>query len=296
MRLTTSSLLPFLARAVYAWAPPAYPDYQLVWSDAFYGGPGQLPNETNWNILNTNLGVNNELQTYRRDRRNVQISGGRTMQLVPWRDETLGWTSGRVESKYVFVPQPGKKTMAEAMIRFGSYPADNKQGMWPAFWLLGDAIRHGTGWPACGELDIMEMVNGLLTGYGTIHCNVYPGGVCNEPTGRGGSVAMPSQEWNRWRIVWDRTTEDWLSETITWFMNDEQFFQVRGDQINNHEVWSTLTAKPLYFILNVAVGGTWPGYPNDKTKDGYGAMMEVAYVAQYATAEHNATEPQTKTC
>ncbi|KAL1842341.1 hypothetical protein VTJ49DRAFT_5509 [Mycothermus thermophilus] len=282
MRLTTSlSLLPFLTRAVSAWPAPSYPDYQLVWAETFPGPSAALPNEANWHIIDTNLGVNAELQTYRRNTRNVQTSGGGTLQLVPWRDGELGWTSGRVESKYVFVPQPGRRTMAEAAIRFGGNPVHTKQGMWPAFWVLGDAIRHGTGWPGCGELDIMETVNGKLTGYGTIHCHVFPGGICNEPTGRGGSVPIPSQEWQRWRIVWDRTSTGWRSETITWFLNDQQFFQLRGDEINDHEVWSSLTAKPLYFILNVAVGGNWPGYPDGNTLDGYGAMMEVGYVAQY---------------
>jgi hypothetical protein len=128
--------------------------------------------------------------------------------------------------------------------------------------------------------------------------------VCNEPNGRGATVPIPSQDWQRWRIVWDRTTGDWRSETITWFMNDRQFHQVRGDQINDQTIWASLTAKPLFFILNVAVGGNWvsaplfthtamisvlicdvvqPGYPNDRTIGGYGAMMEVGYVAQYSS-------------
>lgn len=86
---------------------------------------------------------------------------------------------------------------------------------------------------------------------------VYPGGVCNEPTGRGASVSIANQDWQRWRIVWDRTSGDWRSQSITWFMNDRQFHQVRGDQLNNQGVWESLTAKPLFFILNVAVGGNW---------------------------------------
>ncbi len=173
MRLTTTTsstllhlLLPSLASA---WDPPSYSGYSLVWADAFGGASGQLPNENNWNIINANLGVNNELQTYVRNARQVQTSGGTTLQLVPWHDGS-SWTSGRVESKYTFTPAAGRRTMAEAIIRFGSNPIANKQGIWPAFWLLGDSIRHGTSWPACGELDILETVDGLLTGYGTVHC------------------------------------------------------------------------------------------------------------------------------
>jgi beta-glucanase (GH16 family) len=276
------SVLPILGTSVSAWDAPGYDGYRLVWAETFAGPSNGLPNENNWNIIDRNLGVNNELQTYRRDPRNAQTSGGKTLQLVPWQDGS-DWTSGRLESKYTFTPQAGKRTMAEAQIRFGGNNIDTKQGIWPAFWLLGDSIRSGTAWPGCGELDIMETVNGQLTGYGTIHCHVYPGGVCNEPSGRGGTVPMPNQDWQRWRIVWDRTSGDWRSQSITWFMNDRQFHQVRGDQLNDEGVWATLTAKPLFFILNVAVGGNWPGYPNGNTLDGYGAMMEVGYVAQYTS-------------
>ena len=170
MRFTSYlSLLPILGTSVSAWDAPSYAGYRLVWADTFPGAGGNLPNENNWNIIDGNLGVNNELQTYRRSTRNVQTSGGNTLQLVPWRDGS-SWTSGRLESKYTFTPQAGRRTMAEAQIRFGGNSIDTKQGMWPAFWVLGNSLRSGTPWPACGELDIMETVNGQLSGYGTIHC------------------------------------------------------------------------------------------------------------------------------
>ncbi len=165
-------LLPLLSLTT-AWSPPTYPDLALIWSDSFPGNSGSLPNEGNWNIIDGNLGVNNELETYRRSTRTVQTSGGTTLQLVPWRDGSVsgGWISGRVESKYTFTPAAGRKTVAEAVVRFGGNGIETKQGIWPAFWMLGDSIRHGTPWPACGELDVLETVNGALTGYGTMHCN-----------------------------------------------------------------------------------------------------------------------------
>lgn len=171
MRFTSYlSVLPFLGASVSAWDAPSYDGYRLVWADTFAGPSNGLPNENNWNIIDGNLGVNNELQTYRRNARNAQTSGGYTLQLVPWKDGS-DWTSGRLESKYTFTPQAGQRTMAEAQIRFGGNNLDTKQGIWPAFWLLGDSIRSGTAWPGCGELDILETVNGQLNGYGTIHCD-----------------------------------------------------------------------------------------------------------------------------
>ncbi|KAL2131416.1 hypothetical protein VTI74DRAFT_5127 [Chaetomium olivicolor] len=278
MRFTSYlSLLPILETSVSAWGAPSYDGYRLIWSDSFPGPGGSLPNENNWNIVTGNPGVNGELETYQRDSRNVQISGGNTMQIVPWHDGS-SWTSGRLESKYTFTPRAGGRTIAEAQIRFGGNDISTKQGLWPAFWLLGDSIRSGTSWPACGELDILETVNGQLTGYGTAHCTV-----CNEPNGRGASISIPNQGWQRWRIVWDLTSGDWRSQTVTWFMNDQPFHQISGGQLNDQGVWTALTAKPLFFILNVAVGGAWPGYPNGNTLGGYGAMMEVGYVAQYSS-------------
>ncbi|KAK4238995.1 concanavalin A-like lectin/glucanase domain-containing protein [Achaetomium macrosporum] len=276
------SLLPILGASVSAWDAPGYSGYSLRWQDTFAGPSGNLPNENNWNIIDGYLNVNAELETYKRNPRQVQTSGGNTLQIVPWNDGG-SWTSGRIESKYTFTPENGKRTMAEAAIRFGGNPIDTKQGIWPAFWLLGDSLRRGGSWPACGELDILETVNGQLTGYGTAHCDVYPGGICNEPTGRGATIAIPNQDWQTWRIVWDRTNGDWRAQSITWYMNGQQFQQITGAQINNEDVWNTLAASPLYFILNVAVGGNWPGYPNSATQGGYGAMMEVGYVAHYSS-------------
>lgn len=68
---------------------------------------------------------------------------------------------------------------------------------------------------------------------------------------------MPSQDWQTWRLVIDRTASSWQGETITWYMNGQQFHQISGASIGNYNVWTSLSAKPLFFILNVAVGGGW---------------------------------------
>ncbi|KAF7136797.1 hypothetical protein CNMCM5793_006311 [Aspergillus hiratsukae] len=283
MHCRFACFLPALASLASAWAPPSYSGYTPLWSDSFAGSTGTLPSSNNWNIITGNLGVNNELQTYTSSTRNVQLSGGNTLQLVPWKDGSVsgGWTSGRLESKYVFTPSAGRRTLAEANIRFGGNPTSAKQGIWPAFWILGNSIRSGTPWPQCGELDILENINGQLTGHGTVHCNVYPGGICNEPNGIGGSISIPDMSWHTWRIIWDRTPSTWQSETITWYMDGQLFHRITGSQIGDSNVWASLCHDPLYFILNVAVGGNWPGYPNSATLDGYGSMMEVGYVAVY---------------
>ncbi|KAK4194223.1 concanavalin A-like lectin/glucanase domain-containing protein [Triangularia verruculosa] len=283
MHISTYLSLPLLSSLASAYQPPSYDGYSLLWADTFSGPSATLPSMSNWDIIDRNIGVNNELQTYRANPKQIQLSGGQTLQIVPWRDPQLQWTSGRIESRYTFTPGAGKRTLVEAEIRFGGNDISQKQGIWPAFWLLGQSIRTGTGWPACGEVDIMETVNGELRGFGTVHCHVYPGGACNEPNGRGGAINIPNQGWQKWRVIFDRTSSDWRGESITWYMNGQQFHQVRGDQINDAGVWASLAQKPLFFILNVAVGGDWPGYPNGNTADGYGSMLEVGYVSHYST-------------
>ncbi|KAI9164051.1 endo-1,3-beta-glucanase [Paramyrothecium foliicola] len=274
------------AAVAVAWDAPQYQGFTRDWQATFSGSAGNLPSTRDWNIRTGDLGVNNEFQVYTSNPRNVQLSGGNTLQLVPWRDNTIpkGWTSGRIESTYTFTPQAGKITRAEAAIRFGDNPISNKQGIWPAFWLLGDIIRHGGRWPACGELDIMESVNGQLRGYGTAHCDVFPGGICNEGQGIGNSIEIPDQSWHTWRIEIDRQNGNWAAQTITWFRDGQQFHQITGSRIGNAGVWATLAQSPLYFILNLAVGGDWPKPPNGATLDGYGSMIEVGYVAQYSSA------------
>ena len=107
---------------------PGYGGYNTVWQETFPGSAGQLVNEQRWQIV-TNYHVNNEWQEYTRSNRNMQISGGGTLQIVPLLDRATGkWTSGRVESWYTFTPRDGKVTLAEAKIRFGNAPAANKQG------------------------------------------------------------------------------------------------------------------------------------------------------------------------
>lgn len=258
MAFLQPALLLFLASLVAAWDPPSYSGYSLIWDANFPSAAGTLPSTANWNIITGYLGVNGEWEEYTSSSANVQCSGGQTLQLVPWKDSSTanGWTSGRIESKYTFTPTAGRVTRAEAYIRFGTNAVSTKQGIWPAFWMLGDSLRHGGSWPACGELDVMETVDGILTGHGTAHCGTYPGGICNEGTGIGGQIGIPDQGWHTWRVEWDRTSNNWQTETIKWSMDGIVFQTITGSQLTQ-DIWTALCHSPMYFILNVAVGGTW---------------------------------------
>ncbi|KAI0146219.1 glycoside hydrolase family 16 protein [Xylariaceae sp. FL1272] len=273
------SLLPSLAAAI---TPPNVGGMKLMWSDDFEGPAGSSPDTNTWNIM-TDIDTNNEVETYTVGNSNLQISGGGTVQFVPRKSATGHWTSGRIETKESWTPTPGKVMMVSANILIGDNAAANKQGIWPAFWLLGEAVRHGTEWPGCGEIDIFEQVNGQTEAHGTLHCGTESGGPCNETTGKSGTVAIPTSGFHTWSAKIDLTSSDWRAQTISFQLDGATFYSVSGATINDQAVWSTLAHSPMYMILNVAVGGNWPGAPNDATLDGYGAMMEVQWAAVYTS-------------
>lgn len=261
-------VLPLLA-TVLAKKTPSYDGYDLIWEDTFDGKAGSSPDTVKWNLMDWYKNLNGDFQTYTSSTYNLQLSGKGTVRIIPWRETTAvrGWTSGRMESKYVFTPTPGAITVVEARIRVGDSPPENKQGIWPAFWLLGDSHRNGGPiWPACGEIDIMEIFSGEQLGYGAIHCDKNPGGICNENTGISGSIGLldGGKGWHTWRAVFDRTKPTWVQESVTIYLDGVQFHKVTGARINNEAVWKTIAANKIHFILNVAVGGdrvSWISVP-----------------------------------
>ncbi|KAH8591801.1 beta-glucanase [Bisporella sp. PMI_857] len=282
MLFQTSTLLTFLPALVSAIAPPNIDGFSIIWSDDFAGSAGSSPNDALWTIAQ-NIDTNNEIQVYTTSNQNIQISGGQTIQFVPRKAPSGQWTSGRIETKESFTPSPGKSMIIQGSIALGTNPTDLKQGIWPAFWTLGDAMRHGTDWPRCGELDIMEQVNGINTAYGTAHCGDMPGGICSEPIGRQATTEIPSDGFHTWAIKIDRTNDDWTQQCVTWTLDGQEYNRLTGAAVGDEATFATLAHSPLYILLNVAVGGNWPGSPNDATADGYGNMMEVAYVAVYSS-------------
>lgn len=203
------------------------------------------------------------------------------MQFIPRKSSSGAWTSGRIESIDSWTPSAGKLMRVEASLRLGGDAQANSQGMWPAVWMLGDSIRHGTGWPACGEIDIFEMVNGLDTVYGTLHCTAE---VCEPSTSAGyqGSTST-DDDWHSYSVQIDRTSNDWSTESINFMKDGTTYFTATGAAIGDEAVWGALAHSPVYLIMNLAVGGSWPGDPNSSTLDGYGNMLEVEYAAVYSS-------------
>ncbi|KAL2257095.1 hypothetical protein VTK26DRAFT_673 [Humicola hyalothermophila] len=246
-----------------------------MWSASFEGNAGQAVNTSEWNII-TNVNFNNEVQEYTTSTDNLRLSGEGTLQIIPRRSPSGEWTSGRIESKFSYTPSDKEVTVFQAELRFGDSPRSQQQGIWPAFWTLGESHRHGVPWPECGELDIMERKNGEPETFGVPHCG--PGDV---PCGlMVKTVPMPPADgdFHVWKIEIDRRPADWQSESITWIRDDVEYNKVTGADIDDEEIWKAIAQSPMYFILNVAVGGNFPGPPNDETADGESNMLEVRKV------------------
>lgn len=274
-----------LFAVAFALAPPSYAGFSKVWTSDFAGKANTLPSTTKWNLITGDKNGNAEYQRYTKSNKNMRITGKGTLQLIPRYDTSAPnkWTSGRIESKYTFTPTAGKITRVESKLRLGGNAKIHKQGLWPAFWILGNSYRKGTKWPACGEIDILENINGQKLAYGGVHCDVSQGGICNEPSGIVDTTNIPDASYHIWRVDFNRKSSSWKSQSITWSRDGKVFNTVTGAQIGNAAVWKTLCQSPLYIIFNVAVGGYWPGAPNSKTWGGAGSLMEIGYVAQYVS-------------
>jgi len=205
--------------------------YQLVWADEFNG---TSLNTGNWNIDVGNPGVNSEQEYYQAS--NVTETGGNLV--ITARNQSVAgqpYTSGKIETYGKFSTTYGRieARMALPMV----------QGMWPAFWMLGNSINTGTSWPECGEIDIMEQVNTNNTILGTMHW--YDGG--NTQYGGSTSTSNTPADFHIYAV-------EWTPQSISWYVDDVLY--VTGNiTINNTGAFQ----DPFYIIFNLAVGGTLSG-------------------------------------
>ena len=268
--------------------------------DDFSGRPvGSLPSPSKWHLdLGTSYpgGPENwgtgEVQTYTNSRRNIEITARNTLQITPQRAKNGSWTSARIETTapWDFACQRGQRLRVEARLKLGDGPMSKQLGIWPAFWALGSDYRGDYwNWPAVGEIDILESVNGESKAWHVVHCGVAPGGPCKEFSGI--SNATDHVRRGVWHTLsWEVDRRNaYLGESMSWFVDGRREWTLKESDVGDDDAWKALAGNKKMVLLNVAVGGSFPdaiaGFktPTGKTVGGNEASLEVDYVAVYSS-------------
>jgi beta-glucanase (GH16 family) len=236
--------------------------WTLIWHDEF---DEELIDTSKWEIEIGGHGWgNNEWQFYTDRLENVRVEDG--LLIIEAREERYirrNYTSGRLKTQGLFTFTYGRVN-ARMKLPYG-------QGIWPAFWMLGESLKD-VGWPRSGEIDIMEHIGRKPTHiYGTVHGPGYSagGGVGHFTTFPEGSL---SENFHVYAIEWE-------PDEIRWYVDDNQFFKLTPEQVPGEWVYD----HPFFILINLAVGGNWPGYPNESTV--FPQFLYVDYVRVYQRPE-----------
>jgi beta-glucanase (GH16 family) len=284
-------------------SPPS--GWTQVWADDFTGGANTLPSSGNW-IIDTGTSYpggppqwgTGEIQTYTNSTSNVAHDGSGNLRITPLRNSAGQWTSARIETQRTDFKAPsGGVLRIEGRIQMPNVTGAEASGYWPAFWALGAPYRNDRySWPAIGEFDVMENVNGTNAVWAVLHCGVNPGGPCNETLGLGASRACPGAScqsaFHTYRFEWDRSV---TPNQLRWYVDGEQYHSVSQNQVGEPH-WTNMTSHAGYHILlNVAMGGAFPnGVAGSATPTAAtvpGRPMLVDYVAVYTRGGGGDTSP-----
>lgn len=240
---------------------------RLVWADEFDQLDGSAPNAANWVFdLGGKGWGNNELQTYTDRRENSRIENGALV--IEARKETFTGVD-KIKRSYT---SARLKTLGKNAWRYGRIEARMKlpkgQGIWPAFWMMGSDVNEA-GWPDCGEIDVMENVGKEpKVVHGTVHGPGYSGagGIGHGYTN---SVAL-ADEFHVYGVEWEPSR-------IRWTFDEKVYFAITPDDLPAGKKW--VYDKPHFILLNLAVGGHWPGKPDSSSI--FPQRLEVDYVRVY---------------
>jgi beta-glucanase (GH16 family) len=248
-------------------APSGSP-WTLVWSDEFGGSNGSAPDSSKWTIETGGDGWgNHELEYYTNRPQNTQIQNG-SLVITAFKETYTGkdgvtrnYTSGRMKTAGKFEQQFGRFE-ARIKIPYG-------QGMWPAFWMLGNNSGP-VGWPGCGEIDIMENIGKEpAIAHGTIHGPGYSGA-----DGIGSSFSLAK---GRFADDYHLYAVEWELNVIRFYVDSNLYATRTPADLPQGTKW--VYDHPFFIILNVAVGGDWPGPPDTTTV--FPQTMLVDYVRVY---------------
>lgn len=243
--------------------------WKLVWSDEFNGPNGAAVDSKKWSAQVGGGGWGNEELEYHTDRKDNAYQSGGFLYIKAIKEKYTGadkvtrdYTSARLVTKKKFSTTYGR-IEARIKIPFG-------QGIWPAFWMLGENI-DSVGWPTCGEIDIMENIGKEpSTIHGTIHGPGYSGA-----NGVGAPYSLRDNR--RFADSFHTFAVEWEVNVIRFYCDDKLYKTITPSDLPAGKTW--VYDHPFFVILNVAVGGQWPGNPDDTTR--FPQMMLIDYVRVY---------------
>ncbi len=259
---------------------PDIEGYQLLWHDEF---DGTKLNDAIWNREKRDPGwTNEELQEYTDSDENIFVRDG-SLILKAVKSERDGkdyYTSGKVNSQNKTDFTYGK-VVARAK-------APEGQGLWPAIWMMPQDEAHYGQWPKCGEIDIMEVLGSAPeTAYGTVHYGAPHAEQQGTVTLDNGSFASDFHEYS---VEWEPGEMRWYIDNNLYLTVNDWFTAEEGQ---DDKPYPAPFDQPFFVQMNLAVGGTWPGNP-DNTTDFEKAEFEIDYVRVYQKPEYdtNVSKPE----
>jgi beta-glucanase (GH16 family) len=240
-------------------------EYKLVWEENF---DSEKINVNHWNFIECGCGFgNNEHQFYTARPENAFIKDGKlVIQALKEEYEGRPYTSAKLTTRNKFEWTYGRFEF-KAKLPFG-------QGLWPAIWMMPADEEMYSGWPMCGEIDIMEQVGHEPgTVLGTIHYG-------NPHTYTGDKYTLPNGEsfaddFHVFTLDWEPGEFRWYVDGVHYLTQNKWFSNVDGEEMPYPAPFN----RDFYLQLNVAVGGNLPGYPDETTT--FPQTMEIDYIKVY---------------
>ena len=239
-------------------------EWNLVWEERFTGTKIE---EANWNYTEGSWGFgNDELQYYTAREENARIENGLLiLEAKEEKYEGMNYTSAKLSTK------------GKASWKYGRFEIKAKlpegQGIWPAIWMMPEDMELYSGWPACGEIDIMELIGHQPgTVYGTLHYGT-------PHTYTGENYSLPDNK--KFSEGFHIFTLDWEPGEFRWYV-DDVLYATQTKWFSNHKETGTKHSgfapfdRAFYLQVNLAVGGKWPGNPDDSTS--FPQKMEIDYI------------------
>ncbi len=258
--------------------------WELVWADEF---EGVTIDATKWeHEVDCWGGGNNEEQCYVADGKNSYVQDGE-LHIVARHDFPSGPIGGPSEDPTVVergYSSARLRTLDRGDFRYGRFEARLRlpfgQGLWPAFWMLPSEGAYG-GWAASGEIDVVEAVN-LAPGANEIHGTLHYGGPWPANVSSGTSFRPSENVWEAFHVY----AVEWEEGEIRWFFDGEQY-AAQNDWYSEAAGFPAPFDQRFHLLLNVAVGGTWPGPPDETAV--FPQEMVVDYVRVYVCSTDSET-------